>query len=259
MKKSLGFIGAGKSTRIILNAIDNRKLKFRRVVLADVNPIVVENLRNHYPFVESESASIAAGQGVVFLGMENEIFMDTLGLVSGDFRENAIIISLAPDINFARLALRLQNSQKVARVLVPPSAYTNEAYIPVSFSPGFPDTDKDDILDLFGNFGKAIEVQEDKLQTYSTTSAVLTSYFWYQSEEIMKMGRELGLTPEETIDLMNESLRSSLYFRYRSGLKEEQLQDILQVRPAEENESESYRRRLVELYRKEKPVPSKKV
>lgn len=256
MKKSLGFIGGGKNTRILLNAFTNKDLKFRRVVVSDINPLVIERLKEQYPFVDAESASAAAGQSIVFLAMDQDMLMDTLGLISSEFSENTIIISMAPDINFAKLALRLQNFHKIARVLPAPAAYINEAYTPVAFSSGFTQSEKDDVLELFGHLGKSFEVPEDKLQTYSAMSAVFPAYFWYQWQEMINMGTEMGLSEAETADFISESLRSSLNLRYRSGLSEQQVIDLMPFSPVEENEAEireGYRRRLVDLYRRHRP------
>ncbi|MGE5406656.1 MAG: pyrroline-5-carboxylate reductase family protein [Methanosarcina sp.] len=257
MKKSIGFIGGGKSARILLNAFDNRKLKFKRVVVSDVNPLVIERLKGHYPFVEAESASVAAGQGIVFLAMDQNMLMDTLALISSEFSSDTIIVSLAPDINFAKLALRLQNFHKIARVLPSAAGYINEAYTPVSFSSGFTQSEKDDVLDLLGNLGRAVEVPEEKLTTYSTMAAVFPAYFWHQWKEMINMGIELGLTEEETVDFINESVRSSLHLTYKSGLKEDQVADLMAFNPAEENENEIrevHKRRLIDLYRRYRPA-----
>lgn len=253
MRKSLGFIGGGKITKIMLKGFDNSKLKFKRVIVTDSNPIVFERLKNDFPFIHSDSAAAAARQDIVFLTLEQNMLMDTLGLINNDFRDNAIVISTVPNINFAKLALRLPNVNKIARILPVSATYINEAFTPVSFSPGFPVTEKDDVLKLLGNLGKAIEVAEDKLTPYSSMAAVIPAYFWYQWKELINMGRELGLTENETVDFISESALSSLHLNHRSGLSDEQVIDLMPVNPLEDNEGEvreGYRKRLIDLYRK---------
>jgi pyrroline-5-carboxylate reductase len=256
MKKSIGIIGGGRVTRLLLQGFNSRKVKLKRIVVNDVNPIVVEQLNREFPFIETNSASVAASQDIVFLALDAGLVMDTLGLLRDDFKNDTIIISLIPDVNFAKLALRLPQNARVARVLPVPSTYINDAYTPVSFSPDFPEKDRDDVLDLFGNFGRAVAVPEDKLQIYSTMAAILPAYFWYQWKELVDIGQEIGLTREETIDMINESMRSSLNLSYKSGLTEEQVVDLMPISPVEENEDEireGYRQRLIDLYRRYKP------
>jgi len=256
MRKSLGFIGGGRITKLLLQGFNNRKVKFKRIVVTDVNNIALERLRNDFPFIKADSASVAASQDIVFLSMEQNMIMDTLGLLRNDFRNDPIIISLVPNINFAKLTLRLQSAEKLVRVLPGSATYINEGYTPVAFAPGFPEADKDDVLDLFGYMGKAIEVPEEKLETYSLMSAILPAYFWYQWKELINMGQEIGLTEQETLDYINESVMSSLHMNYRSGLSQEQIVDLMPVSPIEENEAEvreMHRNRLIALYRRMRP------
>lgn len=253
MRKSLGFIGGGKTTKILLKGLDNSKVKFKRIIVTDSNPVVFDRLKNDFPFIHSDSAAVAARQDIVFLSLEQNMLMDTLGLINNDFRDNGIVISTVPNINFAKLAIRLPNANRIARILPVSATYINEAFTPVSFSPGFPVTEKDDVIKLLNHLGKAIEVPEDKLQPYSSMSAVIPAYFWYQWKELINMGRELGLTENETVDFISESALSSLHLNHSSGLSDEQVIDLMPINPVESNESEireSYRRRLIDLYRR---------
>ena len=70
------------------------------------------------------------------------------------------------------------------------------------------------------------------------------------------MGQEIGLTEQETLDYINESVMSSLHMNYRSGLSQEQIVDLMPVSPLEENETEVreiHRNRLITLYRRMRP------
>jgi pyrroline-5-carboxylate reductase len=256
MRKSLGFIGGSKSTSMLLRGFMNRDVKFKRIVVADSNPIVFEGLKSDFPDIRADSVAVAAGQDIVFLALEQSLLMDTLALINNEFRENTIVVSLVRNINIAKLSLRLGKISRIARVLPSPATYINEAYTPVSFSPGFPANDKDTVMKLFGHLGRVVEVPEDKLETYSIMSAILPAYFWYQWKELVNMGREIGLSEEETIDFISESVSSSLHMNYRAGLSEDQVVDLMPVSPIQENDSEvreAYRRRLIDLYRRYKP------
>lgn len=256
MRKSIGFIGGGKITKLLLRGFDNRKIKFKKIVVADTNPVVLERLRGDFPFIKGDSVSVSAAQDIVFLGIDQSIAMDTLGLISNEFRTGTILVSLLPDLSLAKLSLRLPEIKGIARMMPYPATYINEAYIPVSFSPDFPETQKDDVLELFDHLGKTVVVPEDKLPIYSTMSAVVPAYFWYQWKELINMGEEMGLTEQETVDFLSNSIPSSLHLSYRSGLPEEHVINLMPVNPVEENEAEIrgiHRRRLVDLYRRIRP------
>jgi len=45
MKKSVGFIGSGRVTRIILQGFDNKKDPFSRIIIVDTNKETEDNLK----------------------------------------------------------------------------------------------------------------------------------------------------------------------------------------------------------------------
>jgi pyrroline-5-carboxylate reductase len=256
MRKSLGFIGGGRITRILLQGFRNRNVKFKKIIVTDVNSDALGKLRADFPFIEAETASVAAAQDIVFLSLHPNVIMDTLALIRDDFKKDAVVVSLAPNINFAKIALRLQKVNKFARALPSATAYINEGYTPVAFTPDFPDSDKKDVLEIFGHLGKSFEVYEEKLEGFAIMSAMLPTYFWFQWKELVDIGQEIGLTEEESIDSINESVTASLHLMYKSGLPSDQVMDLIPVKPIGEQEEEIrniYRSRLIDLYRKIKP------
>ena len=49
MKQSIGFIGGGRVTRILLQAFKNKNVKFSKIVVTDTNPEVLANLKKQFP------------------------------------------------------------------------------------------------------------------------------------------------------------------------------------------------------------------
>ena len=45
MKQSIGFIGGGRVTRILLQAFKNKNAQFSKIVVTDTNPDVSSNLK----------------------------------------------------------------------------------------------------------------------------------------------------------------------------------------------------------------------
>ena len=50
--KSIGFIGGGRITKILLQAFQNKTAKFSKVVVTDTNNEVATNLKKIYPYVQ---------------------------------------------------------------------------------------------------------------------------------------------------------------------------------------------------------------
>jgi pyrroline-5-carboxylate reductase len=137
MEKSIGFIGGGRVTRILLQGFKNKNVSFGKVVVADTNPDAVEKLKLQFPNVESGDAKAAAGQDLVFISLHPPVIMDTLELIKGAVKNDATVISLAPKINLSKLSSKLENVRNIARLIPNATSYINEGYNPVTFAPAF--------------------------------------------------------------------------------------------------------------------------
>ena len=144
MKQSIGFIGGGRVTKILLQGFKNKNVKFEKIVVTDTNPEVLANLKKQFPEVESSDAKAAAGQDIVFIRLHPPVVMDTLELIKNDIKAEAIVISLAPKINLPKLSMKLGHVKNIARLIPNATSYINEGYNPVTFSAAFDKSKKED-------------------------------------------------------------------------------------------------------------------
>ena len=115
--KSLGFIGGGRITKVMLQAIANNKTEYRAIVVYDINPGVLTALKNQFPGIyPADSASEAAKQDMVFLALHPPVIMDTLEIVKDQIKAGSIVISLAPKITMEKIASKLKNFKNIVRL-----------------------------------------------------------------------------------------------------------------------------------------------
>ena len=256
MKQSIGFIGGGRVTRILLQAFKNKNAKFSKIVVTETNKEVADNLKNIFPEIQIEDSSVTASQDIVFLSLHPPVLMDTLELIKGSINSKTIVISLAPKITIAKISSKLNNSKDIARLIPNATSYINEGYNPVCFPADFAAKEKQQILDLLSLLGNTFEVPEEKLESYAIMSAMLPTYFWFQWKELAAIGQKIGLSEKESKDSINNTLIASLNLMFKSGLKITEVMNLIPVKPFGENEvqiSEIYRSKLLALYEKIKP------
>lgn len=254
--KSLGFIGGGRITKILLQAFQNKNVKFSNVVVTDTNNEVAATLKKNYPYVQIETTSVAASQDIVFISLHPPVIMDTLELLKSDFKSSATVISLAPKINLAKISSKLGQVKNIVRLIPNATSYINEGYNPVCFSTGFAKNEKKDILEVLSLLGKTFEVLEEKLESYAIMSAMLPTYFWFQWKELAEIGQKIGLTEKEGKGSIHETIIASLNLMYKSGLPAQEVMDLIPVKPIGEHESqiaEIYKTKLIGLFEKIKP------
>ncbi len=256
MKQSIGFIGGGRVTRILLQAFKNKNAQFSKIVVTDTNPDVLGNLKKSFPDIQVDNASVAASQDIVFISLHPPVVMDTLELIKGSINSNTILISLAPKITITKILSKLNQAKNIARLIPNATSFINEGYNPVCFSSDFNRNEKQQVLDLLKIMGNTFEVPEEKLESYAIMSAMLPTYFWFQWKELVEIGQKIGLSEKESNDSINDTLVASLKLMFKSGLTPMEVMDLIPVKPIGEHEaqiSEIYRSKLIALFEKIKP------
>ena len=256
MKQSIGFIGGGRVTRILLQAFKNKNAQFGKIVVTDTNPDVSGNLKKSFPEIQVDNAAVAASQNIVFISLHPPVVMDTLELIKGSINNNTIVISLAPKITIAKVSSKLNQTKNIARLIPNATSFINEGYNPVCFSPDFSGKEKKQVFELLKLMGSTFEVSEEKLESYAIMSAMLPTYFWFQWKKLAEIGQKIGLSENESNDSINDTLIASLKLMYKSGLSPQEVMDLIPVKPIAEHEmqiSDIYQSKLIALFEKIKP------
>ena len=256
MKQSVGFIGGGRITKILLQAFSNKNVKFSKVVVTDTNNDVTIKLKDLYPFIQVENTAVAASQDIVFISLHPPVIMETLELLKKVVRSDATVISLAPKISITKISSKLEQVKNILRLIPNATSYINDGYNPVCFSSGFNMGQKDSILDLLKNLGNTFEVVEEKLESYAIVSAMLPTYFWFQWNYLEEIGVMTGLTKSESEEAVHQTLLAALNLMYDSELTPQEVIDLIPVKPIGEHESqisEIYKTKLIGLFEKIKP------
>jgi pyrroline-5-carboxylate reductase len=245
MKQSIGFIGGGRVTRILLQAFKNKNTSFSKILVTDTNKDVADNLKKAYPDIRIENSSETASQ-----------VMDVLEFIKADISRKATVISLAPKVTIAKISSKLDQVKNIARLIPNATSYINEGYNPVCFSSDFDIKEKQKVFGLLEIMGNTFEVNEEKLESYAIMSAMLPTYFWFQWRELTEIGLRTGLTEEESRNSINDTLIASLKLMFKSGLTPAEVIDLIPVKPIGEHEpqiTEFYKTKLIALFEKIKP------
>jgi pyrroline-5-carboxylate reductase len=253
---SLGFIGGGRITKIFLQAFANQEVKFKSVVVYDIDPKALATLKSQFPTIEiAETLEQVAKQPTVFIALHPPVIMETLDKIADSVSSDALVISLAPKITIEKMASKLK-TRNIARMIPNATSYINKGYNPVTFASSFAPTDKESVLKMLKQLGTTFEVEESKLEAYAIISAMAPTYFWFQWNVLRKLGPQMGLTKEETDASIHQTLKSALKLMLKSDISPEQAIDLIPVKPIGEHEAqitEIYETKLMGLFGKIKP------
>ena len=254
--KSLGFIGGGRITRIFLQAFANRKTAFKSIIVFDTNAEVLNALKTQFPQITiAATIQQAASQQLVFIALHPPMIMETLDKIADIVSTDTLLISLAPKITLEKIASRMK-TVRIIRMIPNATSYINEGYNPVTFTSGFSEDEKSAIMELFKMLGHTFEVEEPKLEAYVLLSAMLPTYFWFQWNELSKLGTQMGLSEDESKTSVQQTLLGAINLLFESGLSPEKVMDLIPVKPISEHQTpitEIYQTKLLGLFEKIKP------
>jgi pyrroline-5-carboxylate reductase len=254
--KSLGFVGGGRITKIILQALANKQIELSSVQVCDTNPEVLKALGKQFPQIQTTgSCETASRQEIVFIALHPPVFMETLDQIKTSVPLDTQVVSLAPKISIEKIASLLA-TENIARMIPNATSFINEGYNPVSFSAGFSPNEKQSLLGILKNLGKTFEVEESKLEAYALVSAMLPTYFWFQWKEMQNLGLQMGLNEQESKETVQQTLLAAIDLLFNSELSYNEVTDLIPVKPIGEHEtqiSEIYRSKLMGLFQKIKP------
>jgi pyrroline-5-carboxylate reductase len=256
--KTLGFIGGGRITKVILQVIANNKTEYKAIVVFDTNPEVLTSLKNQFPGITVAGSNLEpAQQDMVFIALHPPVIIDILEVVKDQIKTSSVVISLAPKISIAKISSKLPNVKNIVRLIPNATSIISEGYNPVCFAKEMSDWKKQTMLTIFRRMGHTFEVPEEKLESYAIMSAMLPTYFWFQWKELIEVGCKIGLTEDESRNTVRDTMLAALRTYFYSGLTPDEVIDLVPVKPIGESETQIkaiYREKLIPLYEKIKPL-----
>jgi pyrroline-5-carboxylate reductase len=252
----LGFIGGGRVTRIILQALKNKKVEFDSIAVYEPNDEIVAGLKKSFPEITfSFTPQEAAKQDIVCLAVHPPVMMETLENIKDAVSADTVVISLAPKIPMAKMEEMLP-AKRIVRMIPNATSYINKGYNPVTFNSAFTREEKKRMIKMLKKAGKTIEVEENMLEGYAIVSAMLPTYFWFQWKKMEEIAVKTGFSEADAKKVIGDTLKRSLKLYYKSDLSPEEVIDLIPVKPIGDHEAEiehMLESKLLGLYEKIKP------
>lgn len=254
---SIGFIGGGRITRIMLQGFQNAGLKFEKVVVSDTSPDNLKKLKDSFPgiCISHNDNEEPARQDLVLIALHPPVIMDILNEIKTALNPGAVLISLAPKITLAKMSAQLGGFSRIARMNPAATSIANAGFNPVCFSDAISEKEKSELLKVLVTLGDTPEVAEEKIEAYALFTAMGPTYFWFQFYNLQKIITSFGLSTNEFQEGLTKMLNGSLKTMF-SGISPEEVMDLVPVKPIGEAEAsikELYSEKLNTIYNKIKP------
>src|SRR5690606_23991270 len=191
---TIGFIGGGRITKILLKAFQNKSVEFESIKVYDHNPEKFDSLKADFPFIERAADPMEAAKAkVVILAVHPPVVMDILEKIHGAVTENTYVVSFAPKITIDQMVEKLKIAN-IIRMIPNATSVINKGYNPTAFHEAMLKKEVKFIKKLFKPLGKVIITEEYKIEGYAIISGMLPTYFWYQNQELEIIAEQTGLS-----------------------------------------------------------------
>jgi pyrroline-5-carboxylate reductase len=238
-EKTIGFIGGGRIARVILGGWQQAGKLPASVIVCDVNEAALTTLKKHHGSVRTavNGNKEASSQDIVFIAVHPPAIPAVLGEIKASLKPSALVVSLAPKFTFARLRELLGGFERIARVIPNAPSFVGAGYNPVAFAPSLSEADRASVLALWEPLGQCPVVAEEKLDVFALLSARGPNYFWFQFQELERLGVSFGLTTDEATSAVRQMARGAVATLADAGLSPEAVMDLIPFRMGAEEET----------------------
>lgn len=254
---TIGFIGGGRITRIILGGWEHARRMPPGVVASDSNPEALRELNARFPdVVTTPDNAVAARQDIVFLAVHPPHMAEVVAGFRDHLKPDAIVVSLAPKFTIARFGEWLDGFGRVARVIPNAPSIIGAGFNPAAFGEGLGVAEKAVLTELFTPLGGFPEVVEGKLEAYAVLTAMGPTYLWFQWQLLRELGGGFGLDDAELAIALARMNDGALRTLLDSGMSPAGVMDLIPVKPLaamEPQVAEAYRNALSAIYQKIRP------
>jgi pyrroline-5-carboxylate reductase len=257
MTKSIGFIGGGRITRILLQAFLKEQVKFDKIAVFDINETSLSNIKSKFSHISiSGSIDEAVNTDLVILAVHPPVTMETLEKIKDKLSDDSMLLSLVPKFTIEKTSSLLGGFKNVARMNPSASTLVNKGVNPVAFSTTFDNNKKKALLHLFKPFGYMPEISDSKIEAYAVISAMGHTYFNFQLQKLKELAVSFGMDDDEAVKAISHMLWGTTETLFNSGLTYPEVVDLVPVKPmgeVEETIKGFYDQYLNGIYNKIKP------
>jgi pyrroline-5-carboxylate reductase len=256
--KTIGFIGGGRITRILLQGFKNANVSFGKIFVYETDESVLNELKSGFPQIEATNTDPGntASADLVFLALHPPVLKEFLMTFKNLVKHNAMVVSLAPKITIDILQTAMPQTHNIARMNPNAATFVNMGFNPVCFANEADKNVVKEFIQLFEKLGRIPVVPEVHMEAYAVISAMGHTYFWFQLEQLKELAMSFGLSEPEAKKTISVMLQGTAETLFNSGLPFQEVADLVPVKPMAEYENnikESYKNALNGIYQKIKP------
>ncbi|MFW5916359.1 MAG: pyrroline-5-carboxylate reductase family protein [Bacteroidota bacterium] len=253
-----GFIGGGRITRIILQALKQKGIQCKEIKVYDPDSPQIEKLQSVNEQIKSfKNAAEAAEADLVFLAVHPPEVKNSLEAIKDTIKPETVLVSLAPKIKTDSINQILEKNCPVIRMIPNAPSVINKGYNVMAYSNSLSFEENEvhqQVITLLEALGDLIHVDdEDKLEAYAVITGMGPTYLWFQLHELYEIAKEFGMEDREAREAISKMVKGSVETLLGSELSIDEVMDLIPLQPLSQHHDsfrEVYRNVLHNMYQK---------
>lgn len=226
MERTIGFIGCGNMGQAMVEGIMKANLvDGDHMIVSNAHPEKLQKLGSIYDFYISDNESVAKNCDILFLAIKPYMYKDIIESIRGLIRKDVIIVNIAAGIEIADIYTMFGHKLKVVKAMPNTPAQVQAAMSALSFGELLDEEDKEDILAIFGSFGKTCEVEERLMDAVTAVSGSSPAYVFMFMEAMADGAVLQGIPRKDAYKFVGQAVLGSAKMMLETGLHPGDLKD----------------------------------
>ena len=212
--KNIAIIGAGNMGGAIARGLTQSSLA-GKISVSDINEVALRNLQNFNNNIEvtTDNSENVKGADIVSIAVKPwRVSQIISGIKETLDYKNQIVISIAAGVSIADLQnlLDKDGEKPVIFRIIPNTAIDVLQSVNTIASCGATKEQENEIVEIFGELGKAFLVPESQLNAMMSLSSCGIAYAFRYIRAAMEGGVEMGIYPNVAKDVVIQTLRGAI-------------------------------------------------
>jgi pyrroline-5-carboxylate reductase len=179
------------------------------IAVSDVSQTRLEHLAKNYKVrIFKENSAVVADCGLLVLCVKPDAMPDLLQEIGSAVSDETIVISIAAGIKLAALIANIK--AKLVRAMPNICSQSGAGMTALSHTPNLTAQDMDTVKKLFESIGKAIWVDETKMDAVTAISGSGPAYIFLVMEAMVQGGVENGLTFAQSREMVYQTVKGAI-------------------------------------------------
>lgn len=223
-EKQFGFIGAGNiAGAIIGGALTADYIKSENINIYDVLPDKMNSFSKYSVRCCSSVTELVNRCNYIFLTVKPQVYEAVLAEIRGAVTPDKCLISVAAGRTIGYVKKQIGFDCKVVRVMPNTPLMVGGGASALVLAPPVGAEDFDVVKGFFDSSGKTCVVSEDLIDAVTGVSGSSPAFVFRFAREIIKVGESFGMTSDDAISMVAQTLIGSARMILESGMSLDEL------------------------------------